>query len=448
MKRIIQLVSLTAGAAILQGCAGHNTTMFMTKSNAGLDLDMKPPTAEINISRKEAVIEPAFENGQTPPVMASFKPKVGWGRFGNYFLGVDQTFAGGDAAVTMASLYDAPTPSVVELGEYDSTLTVTNKIKQHGWFWAWFVDPLLTPAEPDAIRPFIFGTDTQLGLKVAWSGAGGQFPDTVKAGFNRKEFAWAPITMSKERTSVKMPSFLATIESNIGGGADTNEASGTNASGQNGGIKSIQYFATGEAASRLARQKDVRDAMLKRLDPSYESASPRIGKGIVARQMLTAMENAFEQLKEDKIAQTFYQRLQDLHGVKIPSSFEATRPPMFFYARENGETNVFNELTTKSNHNPTNLSLTLADATTYIADLDSSMSVIRLIKIQLAISTNDVFLLVDRSTNRQLILPTKAMEIEKQFWIQDGEHSRIQKEILADKDISSAFDYFQSLTKP
>jgi hypothetical protein len=162
MKRIIQLASLTGLAAVLGGCAGYNTAMFMTKSNAGLDIDSKPPTAEINISRKEAVIEPSFEKGQTPPVMASYKPRVGWGGgFENYFLGVDQTFAGGDAAVTMASLYDSPTPPTDV--KYDSTLTVSKQIKTHSWPWSWLFDP----ADSDEVRPFIFGTDTQLGLKVA-----------------------------------------------------------------------------------------------------------------------------------------------------------------------------------------------------------------------------------------------------------------------------------------
>src|SRR5713101_5448404 len=102
MKRVIQLINLTAVAAIFQGCAGYNTTMFMTKSNVGLDFDAKPPTAEVNISRKEAVIAPAFEGGQTPPVLASFRPNAGTGGgFTSFFLGVNQTFAGGDAALAM-----------------------------------------------------------------------------------------------------------------------------------------------------------------------------------------------------------------------------------------------------------------------------------------------------------------------------------------------------------
>lgn len=478
MKQQIQIASLIAAAALLQGCAGYNTTMFMTKSNAGLDIDMKPPTAEINISRKEAVIEPAFEKGQTPPVMASFKPNVGFGgRMGNYFLGVDQTFAGGDAALTMASLYDSPTPAIADLVKYDSTLTVTNSVKKHGWFWAWIVDPLFTPAEPDVIRPFIFGTDTQLGLKVAWSGAGGQFPDTVKAGFNRKEFAWAPVTMTQDRTKIKMPSFLATIQSNIGGESSTNKSNMTNittqaSSPRNGGgalgpitnimlnvpdqsgsIKSIQYFATGEAATALARQKDVRDAMLKRLDPTYSSTAPEFGVGIVARQLLTAMEDALGQLgnndPKDPAAEIFSSRLQNLQGVHIPVSFQAAKPPMFFYANSTNKilTNIFNQYTTKPIHDVTN-SIGLADVTSYMFKLESSMSVIKKIKFQLASNTNGVFLTADDSTNQMPILQTNSIVIGEQFQIQTAEYTRIQKELATDKDVSSAFNYFKTLTKP
>lgn len=55
--------------------------------------------------------------------------------------------------------------------------------------------------------------------RVAWSGAGAQFPDTVRAGFHRKEFALAPVfgTAGSCTTAnngsgtflVHMPSFYA-----------------------------------------------------------------------------------------------------------------------------------------------------------------------------------------------------------------------------------------------
>ncbi len=251
----LTLVPLLA-AGLLAGCAGYNHTLFVTKSNTGLDFDAKPPTAEISIARKEAVIAPGFEGGQTPPVLASFKPRVGLdGGFANFFVGVDQTFAGGDAAVAMSRLYNSsevPTSTAA----YDSRLPLTQPPKYRNVFQR-------VPGAGET-RQFIFGTDTMLGLKVAWSGVGGQFPDTVKAGFNRKEFAWAPVTLITERTnansptnySAKMPSFLATIDSKNTAGLDR------------AGIEALQYFATGEAATFLALQPEVRAAMIQRLDPN------------------------------------------------------------------------------------------------------------------------------------------------------------------------------------
>ena len=242
----------------ISGCAGYNHTLFMTKSNAGLDFDAKPPTVEITISRKEAVIAPGFEGGQTPPVMASFKPAVGTGAgFSNFFLGVDQTFAGGDAARTMAELYGTNmSPGASALTSYDSSIELTEPPKYSNWFQRM--------AKPGEVRPFIFGTDTMLGLKVAWSGTGGQMPDTLKAGFNRKEFAWAPVTMTTVTHTnsgttvtnhlVKMPSFLATIDSKIEAGTDSK-------------VSALQYFATGDAATLLAMQPAVREAMVMRMDP-------------------------------------------------------------------------------------------------------------------------------------------------------------------------------------
>jgi hypothetical protein len=81
-------------------------------------------------------------------------------------------------------------------------------------------------------------------------------------GFNRKEYAWAPVSMRTNFSSevpgyeVKMPSFLATIDSNI-----TSEEQG-------GGVSALQYFATGEAATLLALQPVPRQAMVYRLDPA------------------------------------------------------------------------------------------------------------------------------------------------------------------------------------
>lgn len=258
----------------LSGCVGYNTALFVTKSNVGLDLDAKPPTVEINIARKELVIEPVFEGGKTPPVMASFSANAGNNGLSRFFFGVNQTFAGGDAAVTMAKLYDAKTPVEVVDGDtankkrFDSSLKLGTRPENNtkkGWRKALFGLP-----EESEVRPFVFGTDTQFGLKVNWSGAGGPYPDAVKVGFNRKEMAIAPVTLTNG-TTVRIPSFLATVE-NTANGETTGQ---TNTLGEKVDVAWMQYFATGEAADYLSRQSGVRKAMLERVDPKASVRSER-----------------------------------------------------------------------------------------------------------------------------------------------------------------------------
>jgi hypothetical protein len=264
---------------LLTGCVGYNTALFTTKSNAGLDFDSKPPTAEINISRKEGVVEPSFEGGKTPPVMASFSSKIGsGGGLGRFFFGVDQTFAGGDAAVTMSKLYDSPfVPSEeqAQVIDFDSGLPLSKvplSNTQVGKGWLGWKKRMFGLPEPGEVRPFFFGTDTQLGVKVGWNGLGGPYPDNLKIGFNRKEMAVAPVTLSPREVRkdgsvranvVRIPSFLAAIDSQVRG---TNDVE----------VGWLQYFATGEAASFLARQPGVRIAMARRADPLAVSDSIQV----------------------------------------------------------------------------------------------------------------------------------------------------------------------------
>jgi hypothetical protein len=174
--RLILVLMLYAGIC---GCAlGYNRMLFMTKTNVGLDIDSKPPTAEISIARREGVIAPSFEEGKALPVIASFLFEGGW--FSPHISG---TFAGGKAAVTIAELFN--------VGDSNSRLTPRSRVcldhppKESAQGLQW--------EEGDDARPFFFATDTTFGLKVAWSGATEVMPDTLKLGYNRKEFAYAPV---------------------------------------------------------------------------------------------------------------------------------------------------------------------------------------------------------------------------------------------------------------
>lgn len=241
---------------ILTGCAiGFDHTLFVTKSNIGVDFDTKPPTAEISIARRELVIAPTFEGGQTPPVVGGF-------RTGNRLLfgmDVSSVFAGGDAAF---ALTDKGLNA-----DHDARLCLNAPPvgRPHLGPLSFGTYPL---PEKGEIRPFIFGTDTTFGIKVAWSGMTAQFPDSLKIGFNRKELALAPVFGSESTNephcqySVEMPAFLATID----------VASNT-ASLRSFGIDYLQSFSTGAAAVKLAQNPYVRNLLLARLDRAPEQGS-------------------------------------------------------------------------------------------------------------------------------------------------------------------------------
>ncbi len=248
---------------LIEGCAvGYNTTLFMTKSNIGLDVETKPPTAEISIARREGVIAPGFEGGQTPPVLSSFRSNLS--PFDRFFLGVQSTFAGGDAAVALSQKQADANDNQI------SAACLSQKPNPQTFLWADVSIP-----EKGEVRPFIFGTDTSFGLKVAWSGMTGQIPDTVRLGFNRKEFAWAPVfgtdavscivpgTQQPGTYAISMPSFLAVLDNDVQLGTPTQTK-----------VKWLQYIATGKSATTLASDEKVRNIMMERIDPvTYQSVT-------------------------------------------------------------------------------------------------------------------------------------------------------------------------------
>ena len=122
-----------------------------------------------------------------------------------------------------------------------------------------------------------FGTDTSYGAKIAWTGTAGPYPDSVKLGYNRTEFALAPLSLSPDVSNcppgsapyvatVRMPSFLASINAGLtakglaGGTAATATAAATGNPTGGGGSKFdyTQFFATGASADNLAGRHDVK----------------------------------------------------------------------------------------------------------------------------------------------------------------------------------------------
>jgi hypothetical protein len=276
MRKIKKAVFLLAMPFLFQGCVGYDRALFVTKTNVGIDIDTAPPTADINFGRKEIVIEPTFANGETPPVLGSFAMDSK-----GMFAKVSSTFSGGDAAVTMATLYSDETVRTTDANyaalqsDFDSTIKLNEKPDSIKLNLTGSKRKFVELNTADNTKPFYFATDTSLGLKASWNGTAGAMPSAFKLGYNRKEFALAPVfgqtNVSDGKYDVKMPSFLATIDTQAGASTITNT-----------GLGIVQYFATGKAADRMALRQPVRLAMAKRLDPAAAAEAEKLKQDVKA----------------------------------------------------------------------------------------------------------------------------------------------------------------------
>jgi hypothetical protein len=274
-------VALAVVTATLSSCGlGYNRMLFVTKTNIGMDIDSKPPTAEISVARREGVIAPTFDGAKTPPVMGGFRYEGSW-----WDPRVSAVFSGGKAALTVSKLFTST--SATDPTPQDSKLCAKELPKSR--ILAFFSKiPVLRAftEEGDRARPFFFATDTGTGLKVAWSGTGGSFPDSLKFGYNRKEYAFAPVfaqdlgeqrcktrsgqtdAQADGRYEIDSPSFLATLDNDIDAKAFTTSS-----------YSFSQFFATGQAAENLALQPAVRAVLGKRMDPSaFDAAQQALDK--------------------------------------------------------------------------------------------------------------------------------------------------------------------------
>lgn len=263
-KKCIKILPAVLVCCLISACGiGQKKVLFTTRSNIGLDVDAKQFTAQLNIDRQEAVIGPTFEGGQHVPIAAAFTNS-------NRFLGgfgVSSLFAGGAAAL---ALTQSPTNHIGGL-QKKSLLKLSKAPVFHRGPIGKFFDSLnpfkdATSIEqdkslpgPGEVKPFIFDTDTSLGIKLAWSGSTGGVPDKVQIGFNREEFALAPVMQSKENpdhsVTVSTPSFFAALDTNTEFDSIISEKTGFR-----------QVFAVGDPATRLAANPGIRASINERFE--------------------------------------------------------------------------------------------------------------------------------------------------------------------------------------
>jgi len=246
---------------LLSGCAGYDRILFITKTNVGIDIDNTPPTAEITIARRELAITPTYQDTisgeNTLPLLGSF------GTSGTLFNPtITSVFAGGDAAVTLASGGAVSTVEPICLSEEPDTRSPIKK------FWHFIT--MTDKEDVTRSRAFYFATDTAFGVKVAWNGTGGPYPTSFKLGYNRAEFAYPPVFITKNDEcggninsegmwEVNAPSFFASLknETRMFGAFGDSEL----------GVKHVQFFATGAAAEAWAERSSVNKATFKTMAP-------------------------------------------------------------------------------------------------------------------------------------------------------------------------------------
>lgn len=213
MNRLRTIPALLC-ALLLSACAtGPKTVVFVTKSSIGVDVEQTPPSASIAYDRVEGYFGPRFDSGAVPPVVASITTN-GATIFGRQ---VKQVYATGDAARLLANanakVDDAP------------------------------------PLKGD-VKLMFFGTSTTMGVKVGWEATGSA--STFTLGYKRKELSIIPVTENV------FPSVLATLQTDIDAAAAKDIRFGAG-----------QLFATGSAASDLARRPEVRAVFEKQTDGAF-----------------------------------------------------------------------------------------------------------------------------------------------------------------------------------
>ena len=277
---ICKWTSVLAALAVLPlgGCVGTQSVGFFATDNLGLNVATQPdPTAEINFSRREGVIEPTYGRGAVPAVAAAILHDTS-----DFWLASQSSmgvYSGGNAAVAVARSGAASSTNGQE-----AVACMANKPAG-----------ISESKAGDSATGLLFGTDTSIGFKITAplspSGvATASFPN-VHFGYRRNEIAIASV-MGMEKGcddvaysyGVYSPSFLAVVNNNLQVGAPPvapASTSGNNVTGTTGTAGATgtgtqqsttsktasftigQVFATGKAAELIAQDSTFNGVIAK-----------------------------------------------------------------------------------------------------------------------------------------------------------------------------------------
>lgn len=452
---VLLMVGLIGLVPLLSGCGtGHTRTFFAAKTNVGLEVSTTPPTAQLDISQLEGVVSPQFENGKKLPVMSSFR----FDNSGFFSPAVGSAFATGDAAKTMAALYDDDTPiegwknriNEVDSVNFkgDSKLELDNKPTVMSWMPSW-LEWARPKFQKKDVRPVFFGTDTALGVKVAWSGMTGELPDTAVFGYNRKEIALVPISMKKvtkedkDVYEMKQASLLATLDTATNLSIDEDE--------RGLDFNLVQYFATGDAANLLALQKDVRKSMLTRLDPHGEELKKgNVGGKLretnkkAAANLIFAVYSGLDKIKgKDESAKGHVAAMNSLvEGLSLPNTYQGIN--LYSYAAPGA-----NKLEVDSRGGPIAPRNNYATVTSYLDKLRKNVDALSLVSTDLS---NPAFRIETRTAavparTLSAVAPTQLeqdhLKSEKERF--ENIYKEFEEKLSSNSIVIDAVNYYLSL---
>src|SRR6266478_3415409 len=197
--------SVVSAALLLQGC-DINYATFVTSTHLGIKADVKTEQIAIGIGRTDVFVGPGYpEEGTAPSVFGYLKSNAQV-----FSPQVTQLYATG-AAADAVTQQNAPSQPVNS-----------------------------APSDLSGVRrPLVFGTNTDVGLKVAFVA---NAPSSIDFGYNREELSIIPLQPNLAQTGKDIYApVLAAVALNVA--ADTPTSSS---------LALGQFFATGAAAINLA----------------------------------------------------------------------------------------------------------------------------------------------------------------------------------------------------
>lgn len=270
--KFIQASFLTAFLALalnaLTGCVNGTHAFVASDTNIGIDIDTKPPQANINIGRKEAAIVPAFEGGRTVPTVMGFQSSLGGSLLSKLAVGIGTVFSTGHAAVVLTS-QGGQENAKEDPDDLDGGKLTERPVAYRFGEIGHHAHEVVGPGQ---MRPLAFGTQTSLGLHLAWDGSTQAVPSEFKLGFNRKEAAYAPVGYEEVAPDAEHPGLgrgRAAVPSTLAS-LDTHPSTGV---GQQVTNTWVQWFATGKAAEHLAARDQVRQIMLGKIEPQLSAGT-------------------------------------------------------------------------------------------------------------------------------------------------------------------------------